>query len=1595
MAWTHSVALSALTIQLLSITPAVAEDEQQSALTERTVESQSFTRDRGDLSDVELSPAIEWDRRSDIGERLSEHGSDLLGDTIDTHMGSLSFSHTDISLPGNSDLPVTLIRELTQGYFHNFDEDVEFGDWNYSVPRLHVITSTQSGTYTTDWAGARCTDPSSAFAVSIYSGANASDVQSYVYPVEYSNGLQLAIPGQGTQQVLSMSPNVSQPFPSAAQFVTPAGWYFICGSANDGGEGFVGIAPNGDQYRFDRYAQFKHRNFGAITPTGGNAGPSRIIERVRAMLLATEVTDVHGNWVRYDYDASGRLTRIYANDGRSITLSYNADGVVSSATANGRTWTYGYVSAEVGDMMRGDYAAAKQILNSVTRPDGTSWSFDLVAMHHRPQTGTYCTNIGGSLSLTHPNGVTGTFTVSELKHRRGWAEWMTETTIRCSGAFINPRQSTYYDIYHSPTETMSVTQKTVSGPDMPTSQWTYTYEQDVEEERYPVGHEYEGHPIATSENDPTNWTKVVNPDGSETTYVHYWSELSQVSVDYKHVGKLVRKEVRSSPGGSLLEVVDYSYLTAGSFGPSYLPNDYQYAPLRSLVSSASSTANVQPAKQVQSRDGDTFTTEYVYNTTQSSGAYSYGKPIQTKVWSNVSTTPRTTDITYEHNTTRWVLGLTKTVTVNSRLTDSYNYTSKGDIYQHWKYGQKIAEYSYNSSGTLNAITDARGQVTTLQNWKRGMPQQLTRPDNTVIYQYVDNNGWLTSTRDGRGNTTSYSRDAMGRLTAIDYPGSWLNTTISYDFSQGGAKQTILRGNALTEIDYDGMFRPVLEKRQALDTGWVAYVKTNYNNTGHVAFKSLPATSASPAAGTNYTYDSLGRVLTETETVAPYAQVSHQYMSSHRHRVYDPSNAYTDYYAYGYDGPGSDDYRAIYHSSGTKTDLVKNVWGELTQLRQWGTQNGYYADQSQYYYYDAKRRVCRHYTPETGATLYAYNAAGQVTAYAQGQANSGCTVPGSTARVDLSYDAMGRLTVTDYDDGITPNISRSYDADGNLLSVSRGGVNWDYSYNNLSQPTAETLTLDSRTYALSYSYNSAGQLTQKTLPSGRSITYSNDGLGRPLTVRNNGALLASSMSYHANGSLAQAAYANGHQFTQALNARGLPQQLYVSDGAQVALDQSMTYDARGNLTQLTDAAVPSNSRANSYDGLSRLVSASGPWGSGSYTYDALGNLRQKQLGSRTVGLSYNSVNRLVTSDDSGASGLRSFSYDSRGNVTAAGALQFNYDAENQPVSVSGSSSGTYVYDGNLKRVKQSVNGATIYNVYDQAGQLVHVDALDAGKSTDYIHGAQGTLARITNNVVTFLHHDSLGSAQSGTDSNGSVIWQESYTPYGEAINDIAANKNLAGFTGHITDDATDLSYMQARYYDPVIGRFYSNDPVGAIRHLSTPNGIHGFNRYAYGNNNPYRYKDPTGKSSEEANMWANMFGFSSADQATTRINNSIESGRQAVVNSTSPENLSAVSDTLAGATVVALVAGQPEVAAVTGMGSFVAGLAAAVQGDDPVAGVVTETALQVTGTKSVGTAAKIVNEALDSTPAVRNGIDAASDATQTIIKNELKEEINNE
>jgi len=109
------------------------------------------------------------------------------------------------------------------------------------------------------------------------------------------------------------------------------------------------------------------------------------------------------------------------------------------------------------------------------------------------------------------------------------------------------------------------------------------------------------------------------------------------------------------------------------------------------------------------------------------------------------------------------------------------------------------------------------------------------------------------------------------------------------------------------------------------------------------------------------------------------------------------------------------------------------------------------------------------------------------------------------------------------------------------------------------------------------------------------------------------------------------------------------------------------------------------------------------------------------------------------------------------------------------------------------------------------------------------------------TTTYYHNDLLGSPVVATNSSAQVIWRESYRPYGERLtNSAASTDNDVWFTSRRQDVETGLVYMGARYYDPVLGRFVSKDPVGFVETT-----IHSFNRYAYANNNPYRFYDPDG------------------------------------------------------------------------------------------------------------------------------------------------------
>lgn len=116
----------------------------------------------------------------------------------------------------------------------------------------------------------------------------------------------------------------------------------------------------------------------------------------------------------------------------------------------------------------------------------------------------------------------------------------------------------------------------------------------------------------------------------------------------------------------------------------------------------------------------------------------------------------------------------------------------------------------------------------------------------------------------------------------------------------------------------------------------------------------------------------------------------------------------------------------------------------------------------------------------------------------------------------------------------------------------------------------------------------------------------------------------------------------------------------------------------------------------------------------------------------------------------------------------------------------------------------------------------------------------SLAHAQSSVTTYIYSDPQGTPLAEADANGAVIATFDYRPHGSLA--LGNPPNGPGYTGHVNDADTSLVYMQQRYYDPIIGRLLSVDPIG----VDSASGKN-FNRYSYADNNPYKYIDPDGRS----------------------------------------------------------------------------------------------------------------------------------------------------
>ena len=115
----------------------------------------------------------------------------------------------------------------------------------------------------------------------------------------------------------------------------------------------------------------------------------------------------------------------------------------------------------------------------------------------------------------------------------------------------------------------------------------------------------------------------------------------------------------------------------------------------------------------------------------------------------------------------------------------------------------------------------------------------------------------------------------------------------------------------------------------------------------------------------------------------------------------------------------------------------------------------------------------------------------------------------------------------------------------------------------------------------------------------------------------------------------------------------------------------------------------------------------------------------------------------------------------------------------------------------------------------------------------------------------------------TGHNGDTEQTVVYGPFGEQIGTSGTSPNVLGYTGRELDSETGLYYYRARYYDPEIGRFLSEDPLGFE--------AGDVNFYAYVSNNPINFNDPMGLETEVILSYKNWHGHSAL-----RINNRVYS-----------------------------------------------------------------------------------------------------------------------
>jgi RHS repeat-associated protein len=836
----------------------------------------------------------------------------------------------------------------------------------------------------------------------------------------------------------------------------------------------------------------------------------------------------------------------------------------------------------------------------------------------------------------------------------------------------------------------------------------------------------------------------------------------------------------------------------------------------------------------------------------------------------------------------------KTITdPRGTITVSNVYSAAGRVTQQTDGEGNVSTFSWDDPTQTLTFTDARGKVwedvysrnkliqridplgnsTTYTYDGSLQPLTITTPNNnnsniTWSFTYDDNGNQLTST-DPLGNTTTTTYNNLKEPLTVASPleqGTSKHTDFAYDakgnltsvtqpvsLTQSGQVVTQYAPDAVT-----GQLDTVTDPNGKALTyhygakGNLTKVTDALNNSTNFAYDTSGRLITKTDARTNvwsYTYNNANELLTASDPVNPTHPITYTYTKiGETKTVTDPRGNVT---TYAYDGNG----RLQTVKAPDNTVVATYTYWSTGQLHTAQDANG-------------------------DVTTYALDNAGRVSSVTDAKSNvwqfeywpdghlKKKTLPsGDTAT--YNYFKNGQLQNVTYSNSNTPNVSFTYDTNGEELTMTDGAGTLTYGYDLVGRLTSATRGSD----AFGYTYN-GGQLQQRTYPDATVIGYGYNDDEQVNSITADGQ--TTSYGYDPNGNLSTTTLGNGLTTNYTWDAANRLTNLANKQGSTVISNYAMTLDRNGNPTQVVG---PSGTTNYTYDTMNRVLTACQPTCTGTnngvaYTYDYVGNrTTQTSYGSTssTTTYRYNADNQLCwayvgTSSNACTSppgGATTYGYDVNGNQTSAGSRTFTYDSQSRLLSstLSGTTEA-YAYDGVGNMLTRSVGGTSQNQyVWDPSTSLptlaIERDG-SGGALRRYVYGAGGPgglLSERNGGSSYYYLPDGFGSTANLTSATGSLEWSYGFDPYGKNTtatqNDPNAPANPMQFEGQYADPTSTLYNLRARQYDAGTGRFLGTDPANVTA------GGRIVSSYAYAFDQPTMFSDPSGMA---AGTGGGLFGW---------------------------------------------------------------------------------------------------------------------------------------